>query len=130
MLDFSWFSGGTGLACGTRQTSSILRYRNNIFLLGENYKVSPYCDFPHDHNIYWRPRDRAIRGWAILGANADLGPGDQIADPKFINGKEGDFHLHSESPAIGAGVPLGYTDDMEGRTLPAGAPDVGAYQRE
>lgn len=142
MFDFSWFSSygdmstgrmlpisiGSGSACGTKKTSSILTYRNNIFFLGDNFKVSPYCDFPHDHNVYYRPRDRAIRGWAILGANAELGVGDQIADPKFVNMAEGDFHLQPDSPAIRTGVNLGYAKDNDERPVPANSPDIGAYQ--
>lgn len=125
MLDFSWF--GT---CGTGQPSSMLTYRNNIFFLGENYKVSPHCDFPHDHNIYYRPRDRAIRGWAMLGANAALGVGDQITDPNFVNMAEGNFHLQPDSPAIRAGINLGYTKDNEDKSVPVSSPDIGAYQHQ
>ena len=130
MLDFSWFAGGSGSACGTRPTRTILSYRNNIFYLGNNYKVSPYCDFPHDHNIYWRPRDRAIRGWAMLGANAELGEGDQIVDPKFVSMGQRDFHLQADSPAIRAGVALGYTKDGDDKPVPAKTPDIGAYQHQ
>ncbi|HVN19520.1 MAG TPA: chondroitinase-B domain-containing protein [Dongiaceae bacterium] len=130
VFDLNWFAPdiGPGSPCGTRRTSEILTYRNNIFYLGENYPVSPYCDFPHDHNIYYRPRDRAIRGWAILGANAELGEGDRIADPKFVNMAGGDFHLQPDSPAIRAGVNLGYSKDIEDNPVPASSPDIGAYQ--
>ena len=129
MLDFSWFgTTGSGSSCGTGKPSSMLTYRNNIFYLTGNMRVSPYCDFPHDHNIYWRPRDRAIRGWALLGANAELGVGDQVADPKFVNMAGGDFHLQPDSPAIGRGVALGYTKDADDKPVPASSPDIGAYQ--
>jgi Chondroitinase B len=131
MFDFSWFGTvGSGSSCGTNKPSSMLTYRNNIFFLGGNFKVSPYCDFPHDHNIYYRPRDRAIRGWAILGANAELGVGDQIADPKFVNMAVGDLHLQADSPAIRVGVNLGYAKDVEDTPVPATSPDIGAYQHK
>jgi hypothetical protein len=131
MFDFSWFgTTGIGKSYGTRDPSSILTYRNNIFYLRGNDRVSPYGDFPHDHNIYWRPRDRAMRGWALLGADAELGVGDKIADPKLVNLAEGDFHLQPDSPAIGAGVALGYKTDVEGKPVPATSPDIGAYQHQ
>ena len=129
MFDFSWFgTTGIGKSYGTRDPASILTYRNNIFYLLGNDRVSPYGDFPHDHNIYWRPRDKAMRGWALLGADAELGEGDRIADPKFVNLAEGDFRLQPDSPAIGAGVALGYSEDVDGNPVPADSRDIGAYQ--
>jgi len=119
---------GTGSGCGARNPAHVLTYRNNIFYLGGNFMVSPYCKFPHDHNVYYRPRDRAIRGWAILGADAELGAGDRIADPEFVNLSGGDYHLKADSPAIHAGVNLGYTKDVEGNPVPASEPDAGAYE--
>jgi hypothetical protein len=71
-----------------------------------------------------------MRGWALLGADAELGVGDKIADPKFVNLAEGDFHLQPDSPAIGAGVALGYKTDVEGKPVPATSPDIGAYQHQ
>lgn len=131
MFDFSWFgTTGIGKSYGTKDPASILTYRNNIFWLQGNDKVSPYGDFPHDHNIYWRPRDKVKRAWAILGADAEMGEGDQIVDPMFVNRREGDFRLQADSPAIGAGVALGYTEDIDGNPVPANAPTIGAYQRQ
>ena len=131
MFDFSWFgTTGIGKSYGTRDPASILTYRNNIFWLQGNDKVSPYGDFPHDHNMYWRPRDKVKRGWAILGADAELGEGDLIADPLFVDRRAGDFRLQADSPAIGAGIALGYTEDVDGNPVPADSPDMGAYQHQ
>lgn len=129
MIDLSWFgTTGIGRPFGTRDLTSILTYRNNIFFLLDRNRVSPYGDFPHDHNIYWRSHDKAIRAWALLGADAELGVGDQIADPKFVDRAGGDFRLQPNSPAIGAGISLGYSEDVDGNPVPANAPDIGAYQ--
>ena len=142
IFDLSWFGsyenvsmGRTtfgpiyiGSGCGARKPSSVLTYRNNIFYLGGNIMASPYCDFPHDHNVYYRPLDHPIRAWAILGANAELGEGDKIADPKFVNVNEEDFRLQPDSPAIHAGAALGYTKDVAGKPVPSTSPDSGAYQ--
>lgn len=132
IIDMSWFTNNNVAPYPIDRNAEppVLVYRNNIFYLGGSYKVSPHADFPHDHNIYYRPRDKAIRGWAILGANAGLGPGDEIADPKFVNMAEGDFHLQPDSPAIRAGVNLGYTKDNEDKLVPPTSPDIGAYQHQ
>ena len=47
------------------------------------------------------------------------------ADPLFVSGN--DFHLQSGSPAINAGAYLGFSNDIEGRSI-FGAPDIGAYE--
>jgi len=145
VFDLSWFGslgwsnpGGKALehiayiggAQGSREASSILTYRNNIFVLGGNLMLSPYCDFPHDHNIYYRPHDHPIRAWAILGANAALGAGDKIADPKFVNMEQGDFHLQPDSPAIDMGVNVGFKRDVEEKPVSDTSPDAGAYEHQ
>lgn len=142
VFDLSWFTSygnmasghmipvfvGSGSGCGARDPGKVLRYENNIFYLGGNYMVSPYCDFPHDHNVYYRPEDRVDRAWAILGADAEPGTGDEIANPEFVNVGQEDFHLRPGSPAIHAGVKLGFSRDADGRPVPANSPDAGAFQ--
>lgn len=64
------------------------------------------------------------------------GPHDKMADPQFVrestNSAVADFHLRSDSPALGSGaqgelVPL---RDLDGKPRPKmAAPDTGAYQR-
>jgi hypothetical protein len=41
----------------------------------------------------------------------------------------GDYHLQAGSPAINAGLNLGYPLDFDGKAVPQGtAPDIGAYE--
>ena len=52
-------------------------------------------------------------------------------NPLFVNATNGDFHLQSNSPAIGAGVNLSalFTGDLAGNTRPrTGAWDIGAHE--
>ena len=109
VFDLNWFAPdiGPGSPCGTRKTSEILTYRNNIFYLGGNFPVSPYCDFPHDHNVYYRPRDRAMRGWAILGANAELGVGGSDCGPKVRKYGRGGFPSTAGQPSYPRRRPFG-----------------------
>jgi hypothetical protein len=48
-------------------------------------------------------------------------------DPLFVAPSEADFHIDSLSPAIGKGIPMGITFDIDGN-LRGATPDLGAYQ--
>jgi len=50
-------------------------------------------------------------------------------DPKWVDPSHGDFHLQFGSPAIDAGVDLGFSSDIDNNPIPAGqGPDIGAYE--
>ena len=48
-------------------------------------------------------------------------------DPHFVNPSAGDYHLLSSSPAIGKGINLGVTTDLDGNAR-SGRWDIGAFQ--
>ena len=48
-------------------------------------------------------------------------------DPHFVNPSAGDYHLLSSSPAIGNGINLGVTTDLDGNAR-LGRWDIGAFQ--
>ncbi|MEZ4270181.1 MAG: right-handed parallel beta-helix repeat-containing protein [Myxococcota bacterium] len=64
----------------------------------------------------------------------DAGSGTIISnnlttDPVFVNATTNDFHLQSNSPAIGKGVPLtAVTTDFDGKPRDPSAPDIGAFE--
>jgi hypothetical protein len=96
-------------------------YRNNIFYIPNCKSVSNEPGFVHENNLFY------------LGGNKNIGiasgPGDKIGDPLFCNINKSDFHLNSGSPAIDAGVTLGYTIDFDGKHIPNGpAPDIGPFE--
>lgn len=98
-----------------------IQYRNNIFYIPRNSRVSNSSAFIHEYNLYF------------LGEKMEVGlkpgAGDQTGDPLFVNLEEKDFHLRKDSPAIDAGIMLGYKLDFEGRKVPQGkAPDIGAFE--
>ncbi len=100
-------------------TAAQLLFRNNIVYSSIN--VANYGSFTHTNNIYY-----LING-ASLGYS--LGPGEQLANPLFANMGGGDYHLQAGSPAIDAGLNLGYPLDFDGKAVPQGAaPDIGAYE--
>lgn len=70
---------------------------------------------------------------AILKTTADLSdPVHYLSctaneDPLFVNPSALDFHIDTLSPAIGKGIPMGVTFDIEGNTRPP-EPSLGAYE--
>jgi hypothetical protein len=48
-------------------------------------------------------------------------------NPQFVDPANGDFHLQTTSPAVNAGIGLGFTHDIEGNPI-VGVPDIGAYE--
>jgi hypothetical protein len=102
-------------------SNSILA-RNNIFYV-DGWNIASHSGFTHDHNLY------SLNGEAQLGF--ELGEGEIVTDPLFVNRSLPNFHLQPESPAIDAGVDLGHILDFENRTVPIGAvPDLGAFEYE
>jgi hypothetical protein len=108
--------------------------RNNIFLVANGiqvlvtapYDVGNYDNVVHENNLYY-----CTDGSTTDPCGKPLGAGEKIADPQFVNLSDGDYHLGSESPAIDAGSILGYTLDLDNKTVPVGiAQDIGAYERQ
>ena len=95
--------------------------RNNIFYVNDYAYLSSKSGYSHDHNIFYFMQSRTQLG-------TSLGTGDKLADPQFVN-PAGDFNLRAGSPAIDAGVDLGYSKDFDNKSVPAGrAPDIGAFE--
>lgn len=101
-----------------------LTIRNNVFytpaakVLRGTFSYTDY-NFPHSYNLFYDGSADPV-GYA-------LGPGDKVADPRFVSST--DFHLTNVSPAIDAGMSLGYSKDLDGNSMPYGsAPDLGAYE--
>ncbi len=102
-------------------TASTFLVRNNILHINGLSTVSNTSSFTHDHNLYY------LSGGTVLGFS--LGSGEAVADPRFVGLAERDFHLQDQSPAIDAGVDLGYTLDFEDHPVPSGAAqDLGAFE--
>ncbi len=102
-------------------------WRNNIFVMANGLQAFHNglgARQIHDHNFYFSADDSTID--PIPGTP---GVGEKIGDPLFVDYAKRDYHLKAESPAVGAGIPLGFTKDLDGRTIPVGkAPNMGAYE--
>ena len=94
---------------------------NNIIYISDYYWISTY-QFVHHNNLYYFLNPRTT-----LGFTRD--PSELIADPQFMDLTDHDFHLRSTSPAIDAGIDLGYTEDFDLDPVPVGDdPDLGAFE--
>lgn len=111
---------------GNTLTPGAYQLRNNIFYLGNIQSVSPAITqgwvFSHEHNFYQFLDSRTVSGF-------NLDPTERITDVRLKDPDNGDFHLLPDSPAVDAGLVLGYSQDFENNPVPEGsAPDVGAYE--
>ena len=79
-----------------------------------------------DHNLVDAYRGskelwKAEASMEVQGTNAVVG------DPRFVNPVGGDFHLRTNSPALGAGSSVGAPEiDHDGKRR-RGRTDIGAY---
>jgi hypothetical protein len=101
-------------------TETTLSVTNNIFYVVTG-SVADHDAFQRQNNLYY------------LGDEARLGfrlaSGELVAHPRFVDLGNHDFRLQEGSPAINAGIDLGYEIDFTGRAVPQGtAPDVGAFE--
>jgi hypothetical protein len=111
--------------------------RNNIFVVNSGRKVfstngtqvwnsanANYAGQKHSHNIYF-----SIDGSQKDPSGLPLGPGELVADPRFVDYAKRDYHLRPDSPAIDAGFSNGFSRDFDDHPVPVGkAPDIGAYE--
>lgn len=96
---------------------------NNIFFL-ENYErfVSGGTEFTHSNNLLYLPNGKN---------DFPLSEGEMSHNPKFHNLDCGDYSLQSDSPAIDAGIDLGYSLDYLLNPVFSGkAPDLGALEHQ
>ena len=118
--DWGWVTIGFGGA----PNSNTLLMRNNIMYL-ERYRF-PFNEssFTHEVNLYYFIPERPPSDWGFT-----LGEGEMVVDPLLVDLGADDLHLQPDSPAIDAGLDLGYTLDHEDYPVPVGnAPDTGSYE--
>ncbi len=104
---------------GAAPSASQLLFRNNIVYSAIG--VANYGSFTHTNNVYYMTNGASV-GYG-------LGAAEWQTNPLFVNLGGGDYHLQAGSPAIDAGLNLGYSLDFDGTGVPQGAaPDIGAYE--
>ena len=111
--DGSEATGDDAIYVGARAANIVIR--NNVFSLknaGNHITVSGATNVTADHNLYW---PSPLRLFGITESRA------LMADPKFMDANNKDFHLKPGSPAIDAGVNVGLS-------YTGAAPDLGAFE--
>ncbi len=97
--------------------------RNNIFYCHHWAQFANKNTITHSNNLYFSADSQFTVGLAV-------NPGELIGDPLFVNPDEGDFHLKAGSPAIGAGLILGYTYDIDNNAVSTvRPPSMGAFEQ-
>jgi hypothetical protein len=95
--------------------------RNNIIYISDFYRVSSE-QITHENNLYYLPNPSTQLG-------DSLGAGEMKASPQFIDLANYNFRLLSTSPAINAGINMGYTEDFDQNPVPIdNVPDLGAFE--
>jgi hypothetical protein len=104
---------------------SAVQMRNNIFY--SNLQIANNGNFTHSNNLYYMVN--MVNG---SGVGYSLGTGERTGNPVFVNLAGGDYHLQLTSPAIDAGMDLGYTKDIENHPVPQAVSsliaDMGAFE--
>jgi hypothetical protein len=102
-------------------TANTVILRNNIVYADWFNLIANQPGFTHDHNLY------TLKGGTRLGFN--LGPGELVADPLFVDTASQNFHLLSGSPAIQSGIFIAAGYDFDNHPVTADhLPDLGALE--
>jgi hypothetical protein len=110
------------IAFGSNPPANSFYLRNNIFDYQNmvNWSINP-GGLVHKNNLY------NLSG--VNGQMYTLDSSEINGTPQFVDSSNGNYQLQSASPAINAGINLGYTNDYLGNSIPSGAaPDLGAYE--
>jgi len=96
---------------------SQLLFHNNV--VSSIFTVFRWSTFTHSNNIY------NMLGGAPVGF--PLGSGERMTDPLLTTVNGCPYHLQSYSPAISAGMNLGYLVDLHGNPV-SNRPAIGAHE--
>ena len=95
-----------------------------VFGLGGTHPWPQDFDQPRSHNLYF-----CIDGSQDDPCGKPLAEGEMTADPRFVDTERLDLRLRPDSPAIDAGMDLGYTQDYADKKIPQGkAGTCGQYE--
>jgi hypothetical protein len=118
----NYYGNTPGANCGSVSSNMSVTLTNNLVLqkTGETYLDSAGNDFTSFLG--------SNNGWSGLGAGPSQTTANVGSDPSFVNAGASDFHLQSDSRAIGAGTLVGgLLEDFDGVARP-NPPAIGAYE--
>ena len=94
-----------------------LLFRNNIVQSVE--AVFNQTTFTHSNNIFYMLSGATV-GFSLVST-------ERVTNPLFAQGMPCPFHIQSSSPAVAAGMNLGYTVDYHNNPVPS-APAIGSHE--
>ncbi len=108
-------NGGAGIYVATDNAKRIRIHNNAVQFSGYNGQITAasktvLAEITCNHNMVYGPTacSQAFPACVELSRL----PGNTIADPQFVSTTLPDFHLQPTSPAIGAGLDMGYGLDI------------------
>lgn len=145
-VGIAWYSSGSAGGKQPHNKPGVI-FKNNILLNVKSTFVSiamptikEYDQVIFDNNIYypdlpngfqWPGNKGHFVAWKGWDSGIRRERHSMVADPKFRDVTDHDFHLLQGSPAIDAGENVGLTKDYDGKSVPTGkAPDIGTYEFE
>ncbi len=128
-------NGRSGIIVGGESTTADANIVvNNIVAFNADYGVRAYWGGPtgsgnviRDNLLFGNPDGDLASGTSAAGLAYS---NNVVADPLFVNRAGGDYRLSAASPAVGRAVDAySQSTDLTGASRPAGAADLGAYER-
>jgi hypothetical protein len=92
---------------------------NNIIARNQAQSIFTWANatVSGSNNLFWENK-----------SNSFTGQNPVLADPKFVNSSQENYHLQMGSPALDAGAPSPINTDLDGQPREVGRPDIGAYE--
>ena len=100
---------------------------STLTMIDSDYNLF-YPDGPN--KFYCSPEEGSFDDWrTFVQRDFVYDPHSMVAEPRFVDPNNADFHLRSDSPCRNTGIDVGLRSDFEGNPIPQEwAVDIGVYE--